>query len=70
MLVKPTAQKKPILQRVEGKVTNADREWLFDAINQVHKAIQSGVAMPAPEGSWYCSQKWCGYWDQCKGKKK
>ena len=69
VLIKPTVTKGPTLQQVEGKVTQADREWLFDGIHNVHKAIQAGVALPAPEGSWYCSQKWCGYWDQCKGRK-
>lgn len=52
-----------------GKVTAADHEWLFNGINQVHKAIKAGVALPAPEGSWYCSEKWCEYWHLCKGKK-
>lgn len=70
VLVKPTARKPPRLQRVEGKVSACDREWLFETISQVHKAIRSGVALPAPEGSWYCSPKWCGYWNECKGKRK
>jgi CRISPR/Cas system-associated exonuclease Cas4 (RecB family) len=70
VLVKPTATRGPTLQQVEAKVTQTDREWLFDAIQNVHKAIQAGVALPAPEGSWYCSKKWCGYWDQCKGRNK
>jgi CRISPR/Cas system-associated exonuclease Cas4 (RecB family) len=69
VLVKPTQTRGPAFQQVEGKVTNEDREWLFDTINQVHKAIQAGIAMPAPEGSWYCNRKWCGYWDRCKGRK-
>jgi CRISPR/Cas system-associated exonuclease Cas4 (RecB family) len=70
VLVKPTQTKGPRLQQVEAKVTQSDREWLFDAIGQVHKAIQAGIALPAPEGSWYCSPKWCGYWDRCKGKRQ
>lgn len=68
VLVKPTSARAPRLQQVAGQVTREDREWLFDAMNQVHRAIRSGVALPAPEGSWYCSRKWCGYWNICKGK--
>lgn len=68
VLVKPTARMPARLQKVEGKVSACDREWMFETITQVHKAIQAGVAMPAPEGSWYCSPKWCGYWNQCKGR--
>jgi hypothetical protein len=68
VLVKGGGRKGPSLQRVEGKVGAEDREWLFESISRVHKAISSGVALPAPEGSWYCSAKWCGYWGQCKGR--
>jgi hypothetical protein len=70
VLVKPTARRPAQVQRVEGKVSACDREWLFGSVSQVHKAIQAGVALPAPEGSWYCSSKWCGYWNECKGKKQ
>ena len=68
VLVKGGGRKAPTLQRVEGKVGAEDREWLFENVSRVHKAISSGVALPAPEGSWYCSEKWCGYWSRCKGK--
>ncbi len=56
-------------QIVEGKVTPQDRQWLFETVHQVDKAIQAGIALPAPEKSWVCSEKWCGYWHMCKGKK-
>lgn len=61
VLIKPTKTKPAASQRVEGKVTHDDREWLFDTINNVHKAIQAGVATPAPDGAWWCSREWCGY---------
>ncbi len=57
MLVKPTRNRAPVFQRVEGKVTQADREWLFESVNQVHRAVQAGVALPASEGSWHCSSQ-------------
>jgi len=73
VMIKPKINKKSIrpaqIQIVEGKVTSADHEWLFNTINQMHKAVTSGVALPAPDGAWWCSKKWCGYWDMCKGKK-
>lgn len=61
--------KTPKLQRISGKVSARDREWLFDTITNVHKAIEAGVSTPAPDGAWWCSKDWCGYWSQCKGKK-
>jgi len=57
--------KVPKLQRVQGTVTPRDREWLFDTINNVHKAIEAGIATPAPDGAWWCSREWCGYAHLC-----
>lgn len=68
VLIKPTKTKPPQTQRIEGKVTHEDREWLFDTIGNVHKAIEAGVSTPAANGAWWCSKDWCGYWDRCKGK--
>jgi len=69
VLKKPTKRIAAEYERHDGKVEEDDRNWLFDSIDAVHKAIQAGVALPAPEGSWYCSPKWCGYWNICKGKR-
>jgi CRISPR/Cas system-associated exonuclease Cas4 (RecB family) len=69
VLVKPTKTIGARVQRVEAKVSLSQREFLFDGITQMHKAIQAGVTLPAPEGAWWCSKDWCGYWSMCKGKK-
>jgi hypothetical protein len=69
VLIKPTKTLPPKIQRVVGKVTDADRSWLFETITQVDKAIKAGVAQPAADGAWWCSKDWCGYWSMCKGKK-
>lgn len=65
VLVKKTT---PVAQRVQAEVTAADRAWAFDTINNVHKAIEAGIDTPAPDGAWWCSADWCGYWNICKGK--
>lgn len=69
IFTRPTKTLAPEYKPKFGKVTAADHEWLFNGINQVHRAITAGIALPAPEGSWYCSEKWCEYWAICKGKK-
>lgn len=72
VLIKPTKTIGPRIQQVSGTVTTEDREWLFDTINNVHKAIQAGVSTPAPDGAWWCSKDWCGYAGICpkfKGRK-
>jgi CRISPR/Cas system-associated exonuclease Cas4 (RecB family) len=69
VLIKPTVKNPPRVQQLITKPSQTRREDLFDTINQMHKAIQAGVALPAPEGSWWCSKNWCGYWHLCKGRK-
>lgn len=59
----------PRVQQVHAQLGQDDRSWLFETVSNVHKAIQAGVTLPASEGSWYCSPKWCGYWAICKGRK-
>lgn len=60
--------KVPRAQQVHASVGQDDRNWLFETVAQVDRGIRAGVALPAPEGSWYCSPKWCGYWSICKGR--
>lgn len=65
-----TKHKEPRYQEVVGKVSETQTEQLFEAINIMHSQITRGEFQYAPPGSWWCSQDWCGYWSQCKGKKK
>jgi len=69
VLKKPTKTKPADIQQVTAEVTQGDREWLFQTVGNMHKAVKAGVALPAPEGAWWCSEKWCEYWHMCKGKK-
>lgn len=61
--------KKPEYQKVQGEVSDHQREMTFEAINTMHENIKTGRFLPAPEGAWWCSKDWCGYWSLCKGKK-
>lgn len=61
VMIKPTKTLPARTQRISGKVTPQDREWLFQTINEMHKSLQAGIALPAPEGAWWCSLRWCGY---------
>lgn len=42
-----------------------DRAVLVARINALLAARKHGVFQPAPVGSWWCSPKWCGYWNTC-----
>lgn len=58
--------KTPKLVQLESTRTAADYEHLFHRIWAAHEAIQKGVFTPAPLDAWYCSERWCGYWGQCR----
>jgi hypothetical protein len=68
ILKKPTTKIPAEYEARAGQVTQRDQEWLFSSIQAVHKGITAGVALPAPEGAWWCSTKFCGFWNICKGK--
>jgi hypothetical protein len=48
----------------------ADHGAAIARINRVLQGIALGSYMPAPTGSWYCSPKYCGYYNTCKLVKK
>lgn len=64
-----TKHKVPRYQEVIGNVSLGQRERMFGAINIMHSQINRGEFQYAPEGAWWCSKDWCGYWSRCKGKK-
>jgi hypothetical protein len=50
--------------------TARSREGLrmhLNTIGNIAKAIRADAFPRNPTG-WWCSAKWCGYWDQCMGK--
>lgn len=45
--------------------TEGDRQAFVQIAKSVQAAIQAGIALPAPEGAWWCSRKWCEHWNRC-----
>lgn len=37
----------------------------IDVAMRARKAMDAGVVLPAPEGAWWCSRKWCPFWSRC-----
>lgn len=70
VLIKPTKTLPARTQQMQAEITTEDHEWLFTTVDRMHRALKAGVALPAAEGSWWCSKDWCGYWHMCKGKRK
>lgn len=60
-----TKEPKTVVQEVEHR-DDATINRLMWRIQSVMEALQKGVLTPAPAGSWWCSENWCGYWENCK----
>ena len=43
----------------------ADFQALANRLNVVERGIAAGHFPPAVPGAWWCSSKWCGYWNSC-----
>jgi hypothetical protein len=46
--------------------TEHDMEVTVERINRAIEVIDRGVFMPARPNEWWCSRKFCGYYDSCK----
>lgn len=45
----------------------SDHHRFLRRVELASKVVTSGIFQPAdPDKSWWCSQKWCGYWEQCE----
>ena len=47
----------------------SDFIWLENTVYSVANAISLGVFPPCKSDSCTCSERWCGYWSLCRGKK-
>lgn len=59
-------KKFPEVQVVSVKKTVKDIEWWLESVKQIAAQIRTGICPPNPTG-WWCSEKFCGYWNLCKG---
>lgn len=58
--------KVPTLQRLVTARDADDGRALAARISAMIRAVEAEVFIPAPVGSWWCSPKWCGYWNTCR----
>lgn len=63
-----------IVQRKNGDIqgfefstsrTRDDMAVLVNRVNAMMGALRAGVFIPANTGSWWCSERWCGYARTC-----
>lgn len=56
---------KTVRQVVTTKRDTADFTALAHRINAVTQAVAAGSFPPSLPGTWWCSPKFCGYWNTC-----
>lgn len=57
----------PKLQEVYTIRTFKDVAWLEQVFTAVARAITTGSFPPCSPDAWVCSEKWCGFWKNCRG---
>ena len=45
--------------------TEDDIQVLLNRMTRIVEMIDKEIWIPAPADSWWCSEKWCGYWGMC-----
>jgi len=53
------------VQVFENQFSDEKIEWGLEVVRQTWYGIRAS-AYPASTGGWWCSEKWCEYWDQCQ----
>jgi predicted RecB family nuclease len=61
-----TKTKNPAVQVLETTRTHQDVFALYSRVNEVWKAIQREVFTPTDPDNWWCSHKYCSFWDVCE----
>jgi len=56
----------PEIQIVETGRTDYQIDWWVDLVKDVAMQMNTGICPPNPMG-WHCSEKFCGYWNLCRG---
>lgn len=59
--------KTPKVARAHSTRGQRDYLWLKEILHSVAQAITAGIFPPCDPTSWICSDRWCGFWYQCRG---
>lgn len=65
VLVEPSARLPVRRQLIHATRDKTDLPIVARRVSVVSKTIDAGLFPPAPVGSWWCSENWCGYWASC-----
>lgn len=68
-LIKPTKTLPPRYVRTGGVRTAEEIQHAIEIGADVVDGIVAGYFPRSTPDAWWCTEKWCGYWDKCRGKK-
>lgn len=60
-----TAEPKVVAQSCEAR-SDEQIKRVKKRIQLAVECIAKGVFLPAPQGCWWCGERWCDYWDDCQ----
>jgi len=61
--------KKPVVEWLPAIFTQQRNRWFRQIVVGVANAISLGSFPPCNPAHWCCSERFCGYWKKCRGKK-
>jgi hypothetical protein len=62
-------KKGPVFKQLTSVRTDHDKRILTEDIEETVDLIGRGIFPKTSIDSWACSERWCDYWGQCRGKK-
>lgn len=68
-LVKPTKKLGPRYIRTTNVRTPDEIQHAVEILADVADGIAAGYFPRSDPDQWWCTQKWCGFWDKCRGRK-
>lgn len=57
--------KESKVQHIKTKRTSACLEPYKERVKLAIRQIKSGIFLPTNPDNWWCTEKWCGYWQMC-----
>jgi hypothetical protein len=69
-LIKPTKKLPARYQRTQSLRTRAETLHALDIVAEVATDVAAGRFRRTNPENWWCTQKWCPYWGDCRGRKR
>lgn len=57
--------KNPTIRTIASTRGRRSIRWFEHVVTEIAKSINTGL-FPPGSSEWWCSPKWCGYWDLCQ----